>query len=97
MKKLFLLLALTLTLVAGDLEKALEAAKKGDHKTAVDIWKPLAQEGEAGAQYNLAVSYCLGNGVEKDLKQCAYWAKKAYQNGRDTSRLWNDFELSKYL
>ncbi len=94
MKNLLLLLLFAGSLMATDLEEALDAAKKGDYETAVNLWRPLAERGEAPAQYNLAVSYCLGNGVEKDLKQCAYWARKAYRNGRDTSRLFNDFNLT---
>ena len=89
-------MVLTLTLAAGDLKVALDAAEKGDFETALAIWKPMAEEGNGSAQKNLAVLYCLGNGVEKDLKTCAYWAKKAYLNGSDTSRLWRDFELQKY-
>ena len=39
------------------------------------------------AQYNLAVMYKSGEGIEKDIKQAIYWyeqsAKQGYQNAQN--------------
>ena len=48
---------------AGDLEDALRAAQGGDFKTAFELWKPLAEQGNAMAQFNLGVMYDNGEGV----------------------------------
>ena len=44
----------------------LDAANKGDYKTAFSLWKPLAEQGYAKAQYNLGVMYEKGQGVPQD-------------------------------
>ena len=43
--------------VEGQLKQGLAAAEKGDHKTAFQFWKPLAEQGYASAQFNLGVIY----------------------------------------
>lgn len=46
-----------------------EAAARGDFATAVSLWRPLAETGDADAQYNLAQAYKFGRGVETDLAE----------------------------
>ena len=87
---------IALSLYAGDYEKGWEAVGKGDFKTALALWRPLAEQGHADAQSNLALIYCHGDGVLPDFKECTYWAKKARAQGKDVSKLWNDFQLWKY-
>ena len=56
MKKLTLALLLTLSCVtawAADIDKGLAAAIAGDHATALAEWKPLAEQGNAYAQFTL--------------------------------------------
>ncbi len=41
--------------------------------------------------------YYNGEGVEKDMKKCAYWMKKAKENGNeDAKEKWEQWELWKY-
>ena len=40
---------------------------KGDYEAAYNEWLPLAELGDAEAQYNLGVLYDEGAGVEQDL------------------------------
>jgi hypothetical protein len=49
-----------------DVERAYDALGNGDFATALSILKPLAQEGQARAQYYLGRIYDRGWGVESD-------------------------------
>ena len=54
---------------------------KGDYAAAYAEWLPLAELGDAEAQYNLGVMYDEGAGVEQDLKAAAAWYRKAAEQG----------------
>jgi TPR repeat protein len=54
---------------------------KGDYAAAYNEWLPLAELGDAEAQYNLGVLYDEGAGVEKDLSSAAGWYRKAAEQG----------------
>ena len=49
----------------------------GDHAGALHIWRPLAEQGDARAQYSLALLYAKGMGVTKDVAIARMWAEKA--------------------
>jgi TPR repeat protein len=51
---------------AADFWKGIDAANRGDYATALQEWKPLAEQGHASAQYNLGVMYANGYGVTQD-------------------------------
>ncbi len=57
------------------------AYKRGDYTAAHRIWKPLAERGDALAQYNLGLLYHHGLGVERGLSQAATWYARAAENG----------------
>ena len=54
---------------------------KGDFKAAFEEWLPLAELGDAEAQFNLGVLYDEGAGVESDLATAAGWYRKAAAQG----------------
>lgn len=54
---------------------------KGDYEAAYDEWRPLAELGDAEAQYNLGVMYDEGAGVDHDLARAAAWYRKAAEQG----------------
>ena len=51
---------------AGPLEDAAAAYLKGDYATALRLWRPLADQGDASAQTGLGNSYYDGHGVSQD-------------------------------
>ena len=53
--------------IADDFQKGLGLAQSGNYKAAAEIWSPLAEQGDACAQFELGVLYLLGKGVEKDV------------------------------
>ncbi len=44
-------------------------------------FRKAAEQGDAGAQFNLALCYYLGLGVDKDPKAAAAWCRKAAEQG----------------
>ena len=89
MKNLTAIFCLTLTLLLGsmgnsesaDFQKGLTAYQSGDHATALREWEPLAEQGNADAQYNLGVMYEKGNGVLQDYKTAMKWYRLAAKQG----------------
>ena len=88
-KPLTFLLALTFLFLfsgfsvvfAGDLQDGLDAAVRGDYKTAYKLWLPLAEQGDAEAQYNLGVMYEHSLGVPQDYKTAVKWYRLSAEQG----------------
>ena len=78
---IFVCLSLSLSLFADDLSDGFAAAENGDYKTAMKLWKPLAEQGDAYAQYNLGVIYINGYGVPEDDKEAVKWYRLAAEQG----------------
>jgi len=78
MSKLFVLIVFGIMLSvpqvasAGSLEDAFAAANRGDFATALRLWGPLAQQGDASAQSNLGYMYENGHGVPQDYAACGH-------------------------
>ena len=54
---------------------------RGDIKSGLDYWRPLANKGNPAAQLKLGRMYEEGNGVEKNLTLALSWYKKAADQG----------------
>ena len=52
---------------AADVKAGVDAWAQGDYDKAVREWQPLADAGDADAQFNLGQAYKLGKGVPTDL------------------------------
>ncbi len=50
-------LALPAPVLAADLQAGLDAYDRGDYSTASKVWRSLAEQGDADAQYKLGVVY----------------------------------------
>ncbi|NKB59506.1 MAG: sel1 repeat family protein [Alphaproteobacteria bacterium] len=81
---------LTAPALAQDMKKGLKAYKSGDYATAVKEWRPLAEQGHAGAQYNLGFNYVQGKGVPEDLVQAYFWFDLAARQGRGIAQQLRD-------
>ena len=64
-----------------DFQKGMDAANRGDYATALKEWKPLAEQGNAKAQFNLGALYYAGQGVTKNYNAAAKWYKLAAEQG----------------
>ena len=75
---------------SADFQKGLTAAQNGDFATALREWKPLAEQGNAGAQYNLGLMYVKGEGVIQDNVYAHLWGNIAASNGSKNGRKLRD-------
>lgn len=67
---------------AGQSVKAgIEAWQHANYGAAVAIWRPLADKGDADAQFNLGQAYRLGRGVPLNLGAAKVWFERAAQKG----------------
>jgi TPR repeat protein len=70
---------------AGPLEDGVAAYRQGDFTTAMRLLRPLADEGDAKAEFHLGRMYALGQGVGQDPGQdpgqAIAWYRKAAQHG----------------
>lgn len=76
-----LLLVLLTGLAYGDYEAGLEAARNGDYETALREFKIAAEDGLEMAQYNLAILYFSGRGVEQNFAEAFRWTAAAADQG----------------
>jgi TPR repeat protein len=65
-----------------DFQAGMDANNRGDYATALREWRPLAEQGDALAQYNLGVLYRKGRGVPQDDVQARQWYEKAAAQGQ---------------
>ncbi|MFH0810422.1 MAG: hypothetical protein V2A77_08160 [Pseudomonadota bacterium] len=70
---LLLSVNLTVPAAAGQLEDAEAAFLQKDYATAVRLWRPLADQGDAKAQSRLGYMYDEGQGVPRDYVQAHKW------------------------
>jgi hypothetical protein len=59
----------------------IDAWQRADYPGAVSIWRPLAEAGDADAQFNLGQAYRLGRGVQLDLAAAKIWFERAARSG----------------
>jgi TPR repeat protein len=64
-----------------DFEADMKAYKGSDYATALREWQPLAEQGDANAQFNLGMLYTKGLGVQQDYGQARQWFEKAAAQG----------------
>ena len=64
-----------------DFQTGWAAYKRGDYATALREFRPLANQGNAGAQNNLGVMYDKGQGVPQDYAEAVKWYRKAAEQG----------------
>ena len=57
------------------------AYEKGDFSAALNEWRPLAEQGDADAQFNLGFMYHRGQGTPQDYAQAIKWYRAAVEQG----------------
>ena len=62
---------------AQDLNKGVDAYNAGDYATALQEWRPLAEQGHVTAQFSLGVMYLNGKGVPQDYSEAVKWYQLA--------------------
>lgn len=68
------------------LQSGFDAARNGYYSDAASLFVPLANSGDAHAQFNLALMYHSGLGVGRDENEAVKWYLKAAESGSDMAR-----------
>ena len=64
------------------------AYRAGDYATAFALWEPLAEAGDARAQFHLGALYYEGRGVARDTATARNWLTRAARGGsQDATKL----------
>ena len=69
------------SLSAQSVKAGIEAWQRADYAGAVAIWRPLAEKGDADAQFNLGQAYRLGRGVPTNLGAAQTWFERSAKQG----------------
>jgi TPR repeat protein len=81
---LVLALSFAAPVAAGPIEDALAAMKVGrkeDYATALQLLRPLAEQGDPRAEYYLGKLYYVGGGVTESNVEAVNWYRKAAEQG----------------
>ncbi len=73
------------------LKEGAAAYIRGYYATAIREWRPLAEQGNAKAQFYLGVMYDKGQGVPQDYARAAKWYSKAAEQGLAQAQLYLGF------
>ncbi len=88
------MLELVVVLVAApawaDFRAGAEAYERFDYATALKEWRPLAEQGDAAAQYNLGVMYREGQDVPQDDVRAHMWFNLSAAHGMESARTLRD-------
>lgn len=80
------LLLLSSAVCAQGLDDAVDAMRAGDFAEAYCIMRPLAEAGDADAQYNIGWMYLNGYGLRtNDILALQWWEKSSEQGNSDAS------------
>ena len=71
----------SMTAHAANYSEGYRAFQRGDCATALPIFRQLADQGNARAQYNLGVMYANELGVPQDYGEAVNWYRKSADQG----------------
>jgi TPR repeat protein len=75
------------TAADGNIKSGLKAFNREDYETALNLWLPLAEQGNAVAQHNLGIIYENGKGVAVDYPEAFQWYSKAAESNYAPSQI----------
>ena len=81
-----LVVSVTTPAAAESLEDAVAAYRRADYATALKLYRPLAVQGFAVAQFNLGLMYDLGRGVPQNYPEAVKWYRLGADQGRDDAQ-----------
>lgn len=93
MRKLIGLLIVVLVLSigqmanAGPYEDGLAAYQRRDYTTALEFWRPLAEQGNASVQADVGQMYDLGFGTTQDAKEAVKWYRLSATQGNAAGQM----------
>ena len=82
---IILLSSFAASVAAGPSEEASAAYVSGHYAIALDLWRPLADQGLSGAQYGLGLMYDKGRGVRQDFVLAYMWFELSAAQGNKSA------------
>lgn len=67
-------------------EEGEDAYLRGDFQAALEVWRPLAEQGNAEAQNMLGYMYRFGEGVDSNFELARKWYRLAADKGNPTAQ-----------
>ncbi|THD45448.1 MAG: sel1 repeat family protein [Bradyrhizobium sp.] len=74
--------------IADDFDDAADAYRARQYRSALEVWRRLADRGDADAQYNLGCMLLRGEGAPADDTQAGVWLQKAAEQGQGDASSW---------
>jgi TPR repeat protein len=81
---IFLMLSFAARVAADPLT---DAYQRGEYATVLQIIRPLAEQGDTNAQYNIGIMYREGQGVPQDYAEAVKWYRLAADQGDAEAQL----------
>ena len=81
-----MLLLASSVLAQSGFDKGASAYKRGDFETALAVFRPLAENGDAKTQSILGLMYSYGEGVPVDHRESARWYRRAAEQGSSVAQ-----------
>ena len=82
----FLVVAHATVAAADSIEEAEFVYDRGDYTQAARLFRPLAEQGSASAQFNLGMMYAKGQGVQQDYQAALKWYRRAAEQGNASAQ-----------
>jgi cell division septation protein DedD/Tfp pilus assembly protein PilF len=79
-------IAAPVAVAAPNVRAGIEAWQAGNYALAIGNWRPLADRGDADAQYNIAQAYFLGRGVPQNANLAEQWYARAARQGHEQAQ-----------
>src|SRR4051812_47347046 len=70
----------------GDVKAGIDKWARRDYDGAVALWRPLAEAGDADAQFNMGQAYKFGHGVPLNSGLAMSWYQKAARQGHELAQ-----------
>ena len=80
------LLTIPMSFCFADIQNGINAYNNGDFEVAISEFRPLAEQGDAIAQFNMAEMYAGGLGVVQDINDSIRWYRMAAAQGHSDSQ-----------
>jgi TPR repeat protein len=77
-----------------DYQAGMDAYNRGNFATALREWQPLAEQGDARAQFSFGLLYENGDGVPRDYTKARQWYEKAAAQGDVKAQLYLGLQSS---
>jgi uncharacterized protein len=71
-----------------DYQAGMDARNRGDFAKAFREWQPLAEQGDARAQFYLGLLYENGDGVTRDYGKARQWYEKSASKGEANAQFY---------